>query len=137
MYVEPFVIRQQGILDERSERADADGLRTLGGDALTCLIGVHGLWLFEGDVERPGGVGHWRRLQPTSASRGAIGPGDHERRPVRAARQALENGSRKVGGAEIDSAHPARLDRRTVDRRALPYGPGLRSRPAMKRPTIT
>ena len=64
------------------------------------------LGLGELDAELAGGVGDGRRREPAPASARAVGPGDHERRPVRRARQRAQDAGRELGGAEVDGAHP-------------------------------
>ena len=56
------------------------------------------------DAEPRGGLGHGRGRQLASAAAWAVGPGDHELRPVRSGREPVQDRRREVRGPEIDGA---------------------------------
>ena len=111
MDVEHQVLGQQRLLDQRPERAHADGLGRGGGDPCAGVLVVDRFGLEDLDPERLRPLGDRRRCQAPSAPARTVGARDDERRAVRGVGQALEHGRGEVGRAQIDGAHavvPAR-----------------------------
>src|SRR5437763_7065873 len=105
MYVQHRIGAQQRIFDQGPERADTDAIRPGKPYPLERLVRIDALGLVELEPEQPSSVRDRWGLQLAAAPAGAVGPRDHELRPVRRAREAAEHGHGEVGRAEIDRAH--------------------------------
>ena len=80
--VQHRVVREQRLLDQRAERAHADGFGLCGRDPLAGRLVVDVLRLIELDPELAGGVGDRRRRQLAPAAARPVRSGEHELRPV-------------------------------------------------------
>jgi hypothetical protein len=100
------MLREQWLLDQRPERAEAEDFRSLRADPSAGLFGIHRLRLEQLDSQPARFVcdGRWRDL--AAAATRAIGPCYHQRWTVRRLSEPPEYRGGELGGPEVDGPHP-------------------------------
>ena len=109
MHVEHLVLGEQRLAEQRPVGADQHRLGLGRGDRRARVLGVHVGGLDRLDAEPARVLGQRRRLQPPAAPARAVGPGDHEQRPVWGRGEAVEHLHRELRGAQVDRAHRVQL----------------------------